>query len=136
MYAEPVDLVPIVIFLVGFGIAAIAIWARSKKNQLEHQERMMALEKGVPLPEKVFVPPKPKNPYLWGFVFIAIGLPMFFGFMFYEHDEGAWIFGGIIFLIGVAILAANLLHKRDLKKENINGVVQLEDKESDTGTIP
>lgn len=109
-------LIPITAILCGVGIAIVALKHRAKRNQLEHEERMLALEKGAPLPEPVITPPKQKNPYFWGIVLGAFGLALFFGFAV-DSDEEYVIWGAIFLLVGVAILVANLLHMRDIKKK-------------------
>ena len=38
-------------FLLIFGIVFIAVRARNQKSQMLHQERMLALEKGLPVPQ-------------------------------------------------------------------------------------
>jgi len=112
--------IPITLFFVGFGIAAIAMFSKMKKNQADHDERMLAIEKGAPLPEQPIERPKPKNPYIWGFVLIAFGLTMVLA-MFME-GESDWGWGFIFFAIGIAILAANLLHRKELRAQGyMNG---------------
>jgi peptidoglycan/LPS O-acetylase OafA/YrhL len=109
-------IIPIIAILGGLGIALAALKHRSKRNQLEHEERMLALEKGVPLPEPVIPPPKQKNPYFWGIVLGAFGLALFIGFAV-DSDEEFIIWGAIFLLVGVAILIANLLHIKEIKKK-------------------
>jgi peptidoglycan/LPS O-acetylase OafA/YrhL len=109
-------LIPIIAMGGGLGIALAALKHRSKRNQLEHAERMLALEKGAPLPEPVITPPKPKNPYFWGIVLGAFGLALFIGFAVDSNGEYL-IWGAIFLLVGVAILVANLLHLKDIKKK-------------------
>ncbi|MBU0519658.1 hypothetical protein KKA00_12730 [bacterium] len=112
--------IPITLFFVGFGIAAIAMYAKIKKNQAEHAERMLAIEKGAPLPETPIERPKPKNPYIWGFVLIAFGLVMVFAL--YAEGDSDWGWGFSFFAVGVAILAANMLHRKELHKQGyLNG---------------
>jgi hypothetical protein len=108
------ELIPVTMFICGAAIAIVAIVLHSKRNQLDHQERILALEKGQPLPEKPLVPAREKNPYFWGFVFIAVGLALTWYF-FMEYNE-EWFWGPSILLVGIAVLTANLLHRRDMKK--------------------
>ncbi len=137
MYSNP-DLVPVVMFLSGAGIAITAMILRSKRNQLEHQQRMTAMEKGIPLPESPITQPKEKNPYFWGFVFIAFGLALSWYFLNEYSEE--WFFAPMFLLVGIAVLAANLLHRRDAKKsikgEKVNGAVILNDDSGDVGSSP
>ncbi len=133
----PEVVIPITMFLCGAIIAVAAIILRSKRNQLDHKERMLALEKGQDLPHKPIIPSKEKNPYFWGFVLTAIGLTLTFYFALeYERE---WFWGPMFLLVGLAILSSNMLHQRDLKKqreadkEKVNGVVKLVDDNGSDG---
>lgn len=108
-------LIPIVAILVGFGIAIVAFRARAKRNQLEHEERMLALEKGLPVPTPSTPPIKKRNPYIWGFVLMAFGIAISIGML--NEGDPDWVYGGVFFFPGAAILIANLLHQRDLKRD-------------------
>jgi hypothetical protein len=107
-------LIPIISILAGFGIAIVAFRMRMKRNQLEHEERMLALEKGLPVPPPSTPPVKKRNPYIWGFVLMAFGLALSLGIM--SEGDPDWVYGGLFFFPGAAILIANLLHQRDLRR--------------------
>jgi len=106
-------MVPITAILVGLGIALAALKHRAKRNQMEHEERMLAIEKGVALPPAMIPPARTKNPYLWGFILIAVGSAVAIG-MAMEGDPD-WAWGGIFLLPGVALLLANWFYVRDKK---------------------
>lgn len=126
-------LIPVVALVLGLILALSAIKHAEKKRQLEHEERMLALEKGVSLPEAVLPPPRQRNPYLWGFILTALGLALCIGFIV-EGDNLYIIWGGIFFLVGCAVLLANLLYKKD-KKSNGGKSGKLEDVQPQTGSL-
>jgi preprotein translocase subunit YajC len=88
-------LIPITFFALALVIVIVAINAQYKRRLLEHKQRMMALEKGLPMPpslveEKV----KPFNPYAAPLVWIFLGI-------------GVGIFGmiiGTMELVGLAVI--------------------------------
>ena len=106
-------LIPLVFILAGLGIALTALKHRAKRNELEHQERMLALERGAPLPPAMVPPPRTKNPYLWGFILVAFGLALSIGLA--TEGDSEWVWGGLFFFVGAGILLANWLHKRELQ---------------------
>ncbi|RJP74056.1 MAG: hypothetical protein C4524_13560 [Candidatus Zixiibacteriota bacterium] len=107
--------IPIIAMFVALAIARAALRQRTQRAEMEHQERMLAIEKGAPLPPLTTPPEKGKNPYLWGFILIAIGLAMMVG-MWVEGDRD-WGWSMLFLLPGVAILAANLLYLKRSKAD-------------------
>lgn len=106
--------IPIIAMLIGLRIALSAFHYRTKRNEMEHQERMLAIEKGVPLPTPPPQAEKSKNPYLWGFILIGFGLAMVIAMIIKGDNDWGW---GLIFLLpGIGILAASLLFARQKEK--------------------
>ncbi|MBD3166601.1 hypothetical protein GF324_08380, partial [bacterium] len=65
-------MIPIVALLIGPLIVFIIVWGENKRRQLEHAERLKAMEKGYPIPmEKK--KPRARYPFAWPFVFIGLG---------------------------------------------------------------
>ena len=66
--------IPFAMFGAAVLIVFFALQAQHKRRELEHKQRMLALEKGLPVPPS-FIAEKPKahNPYAAPFVWIAIG---------------------------------------------------------------
>jgi hypothetical protein len=108
--------IPIIAIVGGIGIALAAFRHQAKRAELEHQERMLAIEKGVPLPPAMLPPARRRNPYIFGFILIGIGLAMMFA-MQIEGDRD-WGWGFMFLLPGLGILLANLLFSRAKAKEN------------------
>ena len=107
------DLGPFGLMLLTFAVLYLVLQFRNKGRQLQHSERMAALEKGVPLPPD---PPSgkmlgPKAYLLRGLIWLSIGLGivMFLVTMrFVEHDNhflAIAMLGLIPIGIGVAHLA-------------------------------
>ena len=122
MMAMTIALVAVVgSFVVVLGIVWIAIRARHNRNQMLHQERMLAIEKGLPVPPDYLERMPRRRPYVRGLVFSAIGLGMIvFGFINSleyggRHDNDLLGLGSVFLLVGIALLAADRIN---LKKQN------------------
>ena len=112
-----------------FGAVVLIIWfavnAQYKRRQMEHKQRMLALEKGIDLPPSLVEerPKKPKyhNPYTAALVWIGIGVGLvFYGFLFPSEwcaGPGFYSFGVIPLCIGIAVLIANSLNQKRLARE-------------------
>ena len=105
-------LIPLSFFAAVVLIVYFAIQARMKRNQLLHEERMLAIEKGVDIP-MVPVRIKRRNPYVWPLVFIGLGLAWILGNIFEGDYDISW--GLIPLLIGAGLLIANSLVHRSSK---------------------
>ena len=107
---------PILAIVGGLGIALAAMRHQARKAELEHQERLAAIEKGVPLPPAMVCPPKRKNPYIWGFILISYGLAMMVAMIIEGEPDWGW---GLIFMLpGLGILLANHLYSNAKQREN------------------
>jgi hypothetical protein len=101
--------IPILIVLGFFAAAITSIVISGKHKELAHRERIIAMEKGIPVPE---IPKVEKRPmYLrlrvWGLVFTFIGIALVITIW-----VTAGIRAGIWGLLGVAIGAAMLISAR------------------------
>jgi len=116
--------IPIIAIIVGNAMIVLAIYFIvqyfSKRKKYEHEERMLAIEKGADIPMTQMTPPKEKNLYIWPFVFIGSGLALFIG-LIAAGDE--WYWGLALLLIGGGMLAARLLVAKQKKaKEEENSI--------------
>ncbi|MBM3328123.1 MAG: hypothetical protein FJY67_01440 [Calditrichaeota bacterium] len=102
-------IVPLAFFAVAVLIVYFVIKARLRLRDLEHAERMHAIEHGVPLPESP-TRPKARNPYKWPAIFIAIGLAILIASTFGDGEH--WGFGLGMVLVGVALLYAHKLNQQ------------------------
>ncbi|MBT3232368.1 MAG: hypothetical protein HN356_06085 [Calditrichaeota bacterium] len=120
-------IIPIVFFATSVLIVYFAIQARTKQNQNEHEERMLALEKGVEIPmspgrrKNVTSDednPKHRNPYIWPIVLISLGTAMIARSMLSGDFDISWSL--IPFLIGIGLLVAHQLFQKQKEKREKN----------------
>jgi len=80
---------------------------------MEHEERMLAIERGIalpPHPEK-----KIRNPYKWPAIFIAIGLAATSALLIQGGDYSAW--GVMPILVGVGLILAHMYNQRERRRQ-------------------
>ncbi len=107
-------LIPIIVVIGVFAVVVTAIVIGGKNKELEHKERLIAMEKGITIPQK---PTKEKRPlYLslraWGFVFVALGIALVFAIgaeAGFKH--GLW--GLIPLLVGLGLMVSANMEKKD-----------------------
>ncbi len=108
-------LIPIIAVLGGVCIAIAAIIVAGRKKELDHKERLVAMEKGIALPEPE---PEEKKPVhssrrASGLVMFGIGLGVTIGLWTTPDAEHAWGWGLIPLLIGVGLIVASILDKKE-----------------------
>jgi len=114
-------LIPIVAVVGGMAIAIVGVITKSKEEELKHKERIIAMEKGIPVPEMPACAPRVEKPrYLairaWGLVITLIGLALVFSIgIANDFTDGVW--GLIPTALGVGLLLAGWLEKRDMENK-------------------
>lgn len=104
-----------IIFITGAAIAITAIITEYSRKKLEHELKMAAIQKGVPVPP---TPEKGKNPYgplKAGLVWTALGIGIFLALTWGKESEAGYL-GLIPFFIGIALIIAWAVEKKGLKK--------------------
>ena len=102
-------------FLVILAIVITAIRARTRRNEMLHQERMLAIEKGLPIPPDYLERMPRRRPYLRGLVFTAVGLGLMVFGIINAQEDGDWdLFGiGVVFLfVGLALLIGDKVTRK------------------------
>lgn len=113
-------MIPIVAILGGIAIAVVAIFVEGRKKDLEHRERLVALEKGLPLPEPVEKETKPVHATrrAWGFVWFGLGLALTIALALNPDsaEVKAWGFALIPLFIGLGLIVAAVLDKKEFEQ--------------------
>jgi hypothetical protein len=113
-------LIPIVAVVGGMAIAIVGVITKGKEEELKHKERIIAMEKGIPIPESSPCQPKADKPrYLairaWGLVLTLIGVALVIAIgTASEPRNGVW--GLLPTALGVGLLIAAWLEKKDMEK--------------------
>jgi len=98
-------------FVVVLLIVLTAFRNRRVRAEMLHRERMLALEKGLPVPPDYLEGPKRRRPYVAGLIWAGIGLgAIVWGIIEGESDANAW--GLIPFFVGIALLIGDWLSQR------------------------
>lgn len=112
-------LIPLAFFALAVIIVVVAINAQFKRRELEHKERMLALEKGLPVPSSLVTEePKQRNPYRAPLVWIAIGVGMLV-FALVKSKASIAGLSAIPLCIGIALLIANVVYLKRQSKGTI-----------------
>ncbi len=103
---------------------------RNKAKKMDHEERMLAIEKGVAMPEMpVKKKAKPHNPLMAPLILMGIGMGYF---AFWIFDTGWSSLGGyVVFFMGVGMLVAFLLNNK-MEGKKKNEATSLSDSDLDT----
>ncbi len=113
-------LIPIVAVVGGMAIAIVGVITKSKEEELKHKERIIAMEKGIPIPESAPCQPKADKPRYfairgWGLVLTLIGVALVIAIsVASEPRNGVW--GLLPTALGVGLLIAAWLEKKDMEK--------------------
>ena len=98
--------------IVVLAIVLAQIRSRNQRNQMLHQERMLAIEKGLPIPVDYLERIPRRRPYVRGLVFAAVGLGLIVFGLFNVAETGDHDMAGIgvVFLfVGIALLVGDKL---------------------------
>jgi len=112
-------LVAIVGMVVTFGLPVLLVglilWFKHRKLRMIHETIGKLAEKGLPVPPELLDPPsRNRNAALrGGLVLVALGVALA---VFFAETRGPWSIGLIPGLMGVALLIAWAVERRDAKK--------------------
>jgi len=111
-------LIPIVAIVGGIALAIVGIITKGKEEELRHKERILAMEKGMPVPE---MPKDERRPHYArhrtvGLVLTFLGIALII-LRFVSDSYGTLTAGVIVFAIGIAYLLAYWLGQRDAEKQ-------------------
>ena len=113
-------LIPIVAVVGGMAIAIVGVITKGKEEELRHKERIIAMEKGIPVPEMAPPPSRREKPrYLairaWGLVLTLIGVALVIAIgTASEPRNGVW--GLLPMALGIGLLLAGWFEKKDMEK--------------------
>ncbi len=106
--------IPFVVIIGGIVIAVVGIISTARSKDLKHRERILAMEKGLPIPEEP--QPEEKPAYAtrraWGITMTLVGLAVTIGIGAEDGwNSAAW--GLIPTALGVGLFIAAILDKRE-----------------------
>ena len=113
-------LIPIIAIIGGSALAIVGVITKSREEELKHKERIVAMEKGMPVPELPKTEehrPQYLKHRMWGLVLTFVGAAILIGRIVTDDlEHGVW-WGAIPLAIGIALLIAGALERRDLEKK-------------------
>ncbi len=117
-------LIPILFVCGGIVVAIVAIIVQGRNKDLDHRERLLAMEKGIPLPEPPAVREKPEKTQrpihslrrASGLVFVGIGLALMVILSSVTALRyGAW--GVLPLFIGIGLIIGAVLDKKEFEEK-------------------
>ncbi len=117
--AETIALsIPILAVMGGILIAITAIIVGGRRKEFEHRERVLAMEKGLPVPMETPPVERPRysNRRANGLVLTGIGLALTIA-MWMEDGTSTGMWGLIPLFIGIGLLIAGHLDKREWERD-------------------
>jgi len=117
-------LIPIIAILGGFTVAIVGIIMEAKKEELRRKERIIAMEKGIPLPperaeNKGSGRPRHIAARRTGLVLTFLGIALVVAISLSSGGglrSGVW--GFVVLALGLAFLVASIFEKRDYDSMN------------------
>ncbi len=111
--------IPIIAVLGGVLIAVTAVVVGGRRKELEHRERIIAMEKGLPIPGPIAEPERPKysGRRTNGLVMTGIGLALTIALSAEDGFSDGGVWGLIPLFIGIGLLVAGSLDKREWESQ-------------------
>ncbi len=111
-------LIPIIGMLSTFGATAVIliflIIYNHKKRQLQGQEILAAIEKGIEVP---FPPPKKRNYLNLGLIWSLVGIALFFAIWVSSKELAGAVWGLLPLALGIAFLLIAYFEKKGKRGE-------------------
>ncbi len=111
--------IPIFVVAGAIVIVVTAIIVQGRKKDLEHRERLAAMEKGIPLPEPIIQQKQQKPAYSGrravGLIFVGIGLALTIILWTIEGSHGG-VWGLLPLFMGLGLIIAAILDKREFEE--------------------
>jgi len=110
-------LIPIIAIVGGIALAIVGVITKGKEEELKHKERIVAMEKGLPVPEMPKEEQRPRSARhrTWGLVLTFLGVALIVLRLVYD-SYGTLTAGVIVAAIGLAFLCAAWFDRRDAEK--------------------
>jgi len=112
-------MIPISAIMGGIVIAIVAIIIGGRKKELEHKERLLAMEKGIeiPQPPKTECRPAYQSNRSAGFIMTFLGIAITAALWTTAgSDSGVW--GLIPLAIGIGLLISSAVEKKEVEKKD------------------
>jgi hypothetical protein len=111
-------MIPITAIMGGIAVAIVGIIMGSRRKELEHKERIIAMEKGIAIPEppKIECPPAYKGNRTGGFVMTLIGIALTIA-LWTVADATGGVWGLVPLAIGIGLLIASAIEKKEYEAD-------------------
>lgn len=111
-------MIPVTAILGGVAIAIVGIIMGARKKELEHKERLLAMEKGMAIPEppRAECPPAYKGNRTGGFVMTLIGIALTIALWTVAGATGG-VWGFLPLAIGIGLLIASAIEKKEYEAD-------------------
>jgi hypothetical protein len=115
-------MIPITAVMGGIAIAIVGIIMGARKKELEHKERIIAMEKGMPIPKQpeTICRPAYQSNRTGGYVLTLLGVALTIAIWVTAGIEGG-IWGLIPLAIGIGLLVSSSIEKREVESKEQRG---------------
>ena len=113
-------MIPITAIMGGIAVAIVGIIMGSRRKELEHKERIIAMEKGIAIPEppKVECRPTYQSNRTGGFVMTLIGIALTVALWTVAGATGG-VWGFVPLAIGIGLLISSAIEKKEHEANDI-----------------
>ena len=111
-------MVPITAIMGGIAIAIVSILMGARKKELEHKERLLAMEKGIDIPQPHEPEKRPsyRSNRTAGLVMTLLGVAIMVANWAVAGTKGG-VWGLIPMAIGIGLLISSALEKKEVEKK-------------------
>jgi hypothetical protein len=115
-------MIPITAVMGGIAIAIVSIIMGARKKELEHKERLIAMEKGIDIPQTTQIEHRPvyQSNRTAGYVMTLLGVAITIAISVSGGISGG-VWGLVPLAIGIGLLISSTIEKNEVERKEMRG---------------